>query len=118
MGQTLNMRMSHDRGCVVVWLRGELDVAAAVAVREYFAAVTAQGHSHVVVDVTDLVFIDAAGASALAAAARMAARAGGWLRLVDASPMLRRILHILHLTGVLPVYETVHAAVTTSVAAP
>lgn len=112
------MRVSHDRGCVVVWLRGELDVAEAVAARKFFAAVAARGGSHVVVDVTDLVFIDAAGVSVLAAAARMAARAGGWLRLVDASPMLRRILHIVHLTGLLPVYESVHAAVTTSAAAP
>ncbi len=112
------MRMAHDRGCVVVWLCGELDVAEAVAAREFFAAVTAQGCSHVVVDVADLVFIDAAGVSALAAAARTAAGAGGWLRLVDASSMLRRILRIVHLTGVLPVYETVHAAVTTAVAAP
>jgi hypothetical protein len=32
--------------------------------------------------------------------------------------MLRRMLHIVHLTGLLPVYETVHAAVTTSAAAP
>jgi anti-sigma B factor antagonist len=112
------MRMSHDRGCVVVWLRGELDVAEAVAAREFFAAVAARGGSHVVVDVTDLVFIDAAGVSVLAAAARRAVGAGGWLRLVDASPMLRRVLHIMHLTGLLAVYETVHAAVTTSAAAP
>jgi len=110
--------MSHDRGCVVVWLRGELDVAEAVAAREFFAAVAARGGSHVVVDVTDLEFIDAVGVSVLAAAARTAAGAGGWLRLVDASPMLRRMLHIVHLTGLLPVYETVHAAVTTSAAAP
>lgn len=110
--------MSHDRGCVVVWLRGELDVAEAAAAREFFAAVMAQGPRHVVVDVTDLVFIDAAGVSALIAAARMAAETGGWVRLVDASPMLRRILRIVRLTGVLPVYETVHAAVTTAVAAP
>jgi anti-sigma B factor antagonist len=112
------MRVSHDRGCVVVWLRGELDVAEARAAREFFAAVAAQGCSRLVVDVTDLEFIDAAGVSALAAVARAALGAGGWLHLVDASPMLRRILRIVHLTGVLPVYETVHAAITAGVAAP
>ena len=110
--------MSHDRGCAVVWLRGELDAAEAVEARGFFLAVMEQGCGRVVVDVTDLVFVDAAGLRVLVAAARLAEGADGWLRLVDASPMLRRMLRIVELTALLPVYESIHAAVASDGSAP
>ena len=111
MGQLLNMRISHDRGCAVVWLCGELDAAEAPAARAYLLAAAADGRRRLVVDVTDLVFIDASGLSVLVFAATHMAGNDGWLRLVDASPLLRRMLRILELTAVLPVYESVHAAI-------
>jgi len=106
------MRMAHDRGCAVVWLRGELDVAEAAEARRFLLSVVALSTGRVVVDVTDLVFVDAAGLGVLVAAARLARGEGGWLRLVDASPLLRRLLRITELTSALPVFESVHAAVT------
>jgi anti-sigma B factor antagonist len=113
----LGMRVAHDHGCAVVRLCGELDVAQAVEARGFFLAVAKQGCDRVVVDATDLVFIDAAGLGVLVAAARMAAESGGWLRLADASPMLRRMLRVVELTAVLPVYESVQAAATADVPA-
>lgn len=95
----------------MVWLCGELDIAEAAEARSYLLAAAADGRSRLVIDVTDLVFIDASGLSALASVARQAARDGGWVRLVDASPLLRRMLRIVELTAVLPVYESVHAAI-------
>jgi anti-sigma B factor antagonist len=118
MGQMLNMRMSDDRGCAVVWLRGELDAAEAADAMSFFLDVAERGRDRVVVDVTDLVFIDAAGLGVLVAAARQTAGADGWLRLADASPMLRRMLRVVGLTSVLPVYESVHAALVAEVPTP
>ena len=114
----LSMRLSHDRGCAVVWLCGELDAAQVAEARRFFLGLAEQGCGRVVVDVTDLVFVDAAGLGVLVGAARSMAGAAGSLCLVDASPMLRRMLRIVGLTAVLPVYESIHAAVTAEVSAP
>jgi len=111
VGQILKMRISHDRGRAVVWLCGELDVAEAAEARAFLLAAAIDGRGRLVVDVTDLVFVDASGLSTLAFVARQTAQDGGWLRLVDASPLLRRMLRIVDLTAVLPVYESVHAAI-------
>jgi anti-sigma B factor antagonist len=118
MGQMLSMRMSDDQGCAVVWLRGELDAAEAADALAFFLDVAERGWDRVVVDVTDLVFVDAAGLGALVSAARLVTGEDGWLRLADASPMLRRMLRILGLTDVLPVYESVRAAVAAGVSTP
>jgi anti-sigma B factor antagonist len=63
-----------------------------------------------VVDVTDLAFIDASGLRVLVSAAQQAVQCGGWLRLVGARDLLRRMLRIVRLTTVLPVYDTVQMA--------
>lgn len=106
--------MSHDRGCAVVWLSGELDASEADEARAALLAAASECEGRLVVDVTDLVFIDAYGLRVLTLGAKQTALHGGWLHLVDASPLLRRILRITGLTAVLPVYESVHAAITTN----
>jgi anti-sigma B factor antagonist len=104
------MRMSHTDGCALAWLGGEVDVAAAAESRAFLLAALGDGRARLVVDVTDVAFIDASGLGVLVFAARTAARDGGWLRLVGASPMLRRMMGITCLGAVLPVYDTVRAA--------
>jgi anti-sigma B factor antagonist len=110
VSQYLNMRMSHADGCVLAWLGGEIDVAEAAESRAFLLAALGAGRPCLVVDVTDVTFIDASGLGVLVFVAKTAARDGGWLRLVGASPLLSRILRITRLGAVLPVYDTVRAA--------
>ena len=114
VGGVLRMRKSCLGGCELVWFGGELDVAQAVEARAFLDAAIVDGRAQVVVDVTQLAFVDAAGIGVLVGAARRAARDGGSLRLVGARPMLRRMLVILRLTSVLVVYESVDSAVAAS----
>lgn len=112
VSQYLNMRMSHADGCAVAWLGGELDVAEAAESRAFLLTALDDGRGRLVVEVTGLTFIDASGLGVLVLVARKAAQDdGGWLRLVGASLLLRRILSIARLSAFLPVYDTVHAAV-------
>ena len=114
MGGDLRMRKSCLGGCALVWFGGELDVAHAVEVRAFLDAAILDGRAQIVVDVTQLAFVDAAGLGVLVGAAGRAARNGGSLRLVGARPMLRAMLVILRLTSVLAVYESVDSAVAVS----
>jgi len=119
VGGVLRMRRSCLGGCTLVWFGGELDVAQAVEARAFLDATVLDatvldGRAQVVVDVSQLAFVDAAGIGVLVGAARRAARDGGSLGLVGARPMLRRMLVILRLTSVLVVYESVDSAVAAS----
>ncbi len=110
VGKILKMRVSRVDGCALVWLGGEMDVAEAAEARAFLTSAVCDGRDRIVVDVTDLSFIDAAGIGVLVAVARQTALDGGWLRLVGASLLLRRMLAILGLTGFLPVFDSVDAA--------
>ena len=85
-------------------------MAAAAESRVFLLAALGDGGFRLVVDVTDVTFIDASGLGVLVFVAKTAARNGGWLRLVGASTMLRRMLGITSLGAVLPVYDTVRGA--------
>ena len=104
------MRVSRAEGCALVRLGGEMDVAGSAEARAFLAAALVEGRGRVVVDATDLAFIDASGLGVLVFAAARANRDDGWLRLVGASAMLRRMLGIAQLTAVLCVYDSVDAA--------
>ena len=120
VSQYLNMRMSHADGCAVTWLGGELDVAEAAESRAFLLTALDDGRGRLVVDVTGLTFIDASGLGVLVLVAKKAAQDEGWLRLVGANLLLRRILSITRLSAFLPVHDTVQAAIagTPATAAP
>lgn len=85
----------------VIPLAGEIDVASGAAVRSALQASLDQGHLHVVVDLADVTFIDAAGLGVLVGAQRRFARAGGRLRVERPQRCLRRLLEITALDRVL-----------------
>jgi len=64
-------------GCTVVALRGELDLADAVAVTAALTAVAARDPV-IIVDLAGLEFIDSSGVAALARGRTQARRAGGF----------------------------------------
>ena len=85
----------------VLTLTGEIDVATAVAVRSALRASFDEGHRDVVVDLTGVSFIDAAGLGVLVGAQRRFARAGGRLRVEHPQRSVRRVLEITALDRVL-----------------
>jgi len=81
---------------MVVALSGEIDIAAAPAVREVLAEAVGQAAAGVIVDLGEVTFLDAAGLGVLAGASGRARHLPGGLRLV-AVPA--RVLRLLALTG-------------------
>ena len=96
-------------GAVVVSLSGELDKFAVDAVRARMNALP--DGDPVIVDLSELSFIDSAGLHCLFAFAR--GQRGLPARLafvVPASSPVRRVLEIVHLDGVSPMCETLERA--------
>lgn len=97
----LSRRTDAD-GYQVVTVTGELDVATAEQAYAYISGVIDDWPAPVSVDVSGLIFCDAAGLGVLARIARHARQAGRQLRLTSPRPSLLKIMRITGLDRVFP----------------
>jgi anti-anti-sigma factor len=90
----LSVVAAVEQGVARVTLRGELDLDRAGAVATQLTDLAGQGASSVIVDVSDLNFIDSSGLRALLSAREQLAGAGATLQLTDLSPAVERVLEM------------------------
>lgn len=103
-------RPSTRADYVVVVLRGELDATnAAGTARILQAAVEPQ--LQIIVDLAEVTFIDCRSMRELISARAQVQQAGGALRLARPQPTVRRLLSLLDLIGLHPVFTSVEKAV-------
>lgn len=100
-------------GWTVVAASGEVDVAAAPALRDRLTQLVEAGTTRLVVDLEDVVFIDSTGLGVLVGGLRRARSEGGDLRLVCTNS---RILKVFEATGLQDVF-TIGTTVDDAVAA-
>ncbi|MBK5289595.1 MAG: STAS domain-containing protein [Acidimicrobiia bacterium] len=104
--------IERDAGCTVVWLRGEFDLGSVPALAEVFARAIAVDGADLVVDLSQVRFLDASTLGFLVRADAFLGRRGRALRLRQPSEKARLILDICHLTGLLGVPTAEESAVT------
>ena len=83
---------SLDEGVAVLDLSGRLDVESAMALREAVSETLEMDRRHLVLNLIGLSNVDAAGLGELAYALKKVRAAGGDLRLVVQSPIVRELL--------------------------
>ena len=93
----------------VVAVNGEVDVYAAPALRDGLTELLHNGSS-VVVDLSEVGFLDSTGLGALVAARTAAAERGAVLPLVCTHQRILKLFTITGLDGVFKIYDTVDAA--------
>ena len=93
-----------DDRAAVVNVRGEIHLATAPEFSERLNEVIAEGKTAVVVDLTEVGFIDSTGLSVLLNALRRITRSGGSLTLVCTNPTVLRLFEI---TGTNETFEIV-----------
>ena len=108
----LRVDVCTDVPYAIVRLDGELDVASSGLLVQHLSGLLSEGYTRIVIDLTHLVFCDAAGLGAFVRVGRLVATRGGWLRMVGAQPRMTRIMSIARLTRMLPGYATAQDAVT------
>ncbi|HVR45767.1 MAG TPA: STAS domain-containing protein [Candidatus Binatia bacterium] len=102
---------TEDAGDTLVFrLRGSLDLATAPTVRAALNDATDNDSHHIIVDLTQLEFLDSTGLGVLIGAHRRTAEHGGSLRLVVHDGPISRLLHITGLIGVFAVYHSLDDA--------
>jgi anti-sigma B factor antagonist len=94
----------------VLSIGGEADLVAAPALRARLLDATSQPPAFVVLDLTDLTFIDSSGLGVLVGTLRRVRDGGGEVRLAAASAGVRRVLSVTGLDTVFQVFDTVDDA--------
>lgn len=106
---SIDLKTDSD-GTLVFKLRGSLDLATSPTVRAALSEATEKGNRHLVVDLTQLEFLDSTGLGALIGAHRRAVEHNGSLRLVVGEGPIERLLEITGLIRIFSVYHSLDDA--------
>ena len=109
-GAGLQVLVTERAGVPVVEVRGEVDVAGGPVLAEALERVSADAPALVVVDLTDVPFIDSSGLSVLVVGQRRVAEGGGEVRLAVTNPHVQKVLSITALDEAFTVVDSVDAA--------
>jgi anti-sigma B factor antagonist len=104
----------EESGGLVLVLRGQLALDTAAELREVLKELLARSPSgtvsRIVVDLSEVGFCDSLGLSAVIDAHRVCVERGGWLRLAAPAPAVARVLDVVGVSGLVPVYDSIEAA--------
>jgi anti-sigma B factor antagonist len=93
-----------------VRLKGELDIATVDQLRQHLNKARQACGEHVILDLTDLEFMDSQGLSVIVSCHKAVSAAAGSLSLVSPRPIVRRTLEITGLVRRLDVFDSVEEA--------
>jgi anti-anti-sigma factor len=99
----VTLRVNAEGSITTIAVAGELDVAATDGVLDRLEAELARGPSGVVVDLSELAFIDSTGLRALLQARDLCARHGARMSIVEARGHVARVFELTGLRSVLPI---------------
>jgi anti-sigma B factor antagonist len=114
MAETLSIDVqTDDDGRTHLFaLHGDLDVATSPALRAALMDAASGEQQNIIVDLSQLAFLDSTGLGALIGANKRAKEGGGEVRLVAQEGQILRLLRITGLLDVFRVYPSVDAAKT------
>ncbi|HXT89421.1 MAG TPA: STAS domain-containing protein [Trebonia sp.] len=94
----------------VIAAAGEIDLTNAESLRDALLSALNAGASCLVVDLTATTFLDSAGVTALVRASRRASVSDAVLRLAVTAPAVLRVLNLVGIDQLIPVYPSLAAA--------
>ncbi len=100
----------RDGGLTVLSPSGRLNMTSAIDLRETIGAVVSAGDVYIVVDLSDIEFIDSSGLGGLISGLKTAREAGGDLRIAAPSEQVQLVLQLTNLGRVLVHYDDTEAA--------
>lgn len=103
---------------VVLHLAGELDMATSPRLRQDVVALVAKGRRFLVVDLTEVDFVDSTGLGVLVGAMKRVRVHDGELHVVVASDRLRQLFEVTRLVRAFALFESVEEAIGVRVGEP
>jgi anti-anti-sigma factor len=99
--------MSQDTRTAVFQPAGRLNMVAAPALKSQIEESVGSGRDRIVVDFSDVVFIDSSGLGALIAGLKATRQSGGDLRIAHVPEQVMTVLRLTNLDRVLRAHPTV-----------
>lgn len=99
-----------DNGVIVVRLTGRLNAATSPEAKERLKALVRGGARGIVLDLSELSFIDSSGLAAIVAGYKAAIESGGALKIAAMAPQAAQVFSLIHLDRVFEIYPDVGAA--------
>jgi anti-sigma B factor antagonist len=97
-------------GMTVLRPAGRLNMVSADGLRQDIDALVEDGRTRIVVDLSEVVFMDSSGLGALIGGVKAARRAGGDLRIAAPPEQVRLVLQLTNMERILHPHETVESA--------
>jgi anti-sigma B factor antagonist len=110
-GLNFEVAESERAGTAVLRVQGEVDVSTAPQLREQLLALSEQGTTVAVVDLSAVSFVDSTALGVLVSGAKGLRGAGGDLRLVVTEPRITKVFAITGLTDTFRIYSSADEAV-------
>jgi anti-sigma B factor antagonist len=106
---TIHVQQVNERSASVV-LAGRLDARNAQTIKETFQQLIDKGTLYLVVDLTQVPFIDSAGLAALVSGLKATRRVGGSVLLTGVQPQARTVFSLTMLDQVFAIHPDIEAA--------
>ncbi len=107
----LSINRADEGERTVVSLGGEIDVYTAPFVRERLDEAVREGRTNLIVDLTQVRFLDSTGLGVLVGRLKLTRSRGGSLRLVGSEDRVLKVFSITGLDKVFEIYPTLDEAV-------
>ena len=107
---SLTLTITAAGGLLIVRLRGPAGMFDAERLRQRLAELAEAETPKIVLDLSELTFLNSAGLGAFIAAHRRCRERGGMLCLVRPREAVAQLLRVTHLDRLIPVYPTLEAA--------
>lgn len=106
----MEIHTKADEKGLVVSVVGRMDAVAAPEFEQELMGLIDSGHTAVVIDCADLVYITSAGLRSILTVAKALKKNGGDLRIAALRDVVKNVYEISGFGAIIPTFETVEAA--------
>lgn len=107
----MRIHCKKHEGTIEVGLKGELDADNVSDLMRFFQEGEGRGETRIVLDLSDLEYIDSSGLGSFVRLMKESRASGGDVRLVNPTNEVRKVLELTRLNRVFDVRETVNEAI-------
>ena len=108
----MNHSTRREDNITILDLSGEVEVSQAPKLRDVLINLLEQNSGRLLVNMTDVVYIDSAGLSVLIAANRQAQKIGGGFGISNPQPTVQQVFRLTRMNQVFQIYDTVTEGIT------
>ncbi len=109
----MNIDIRHAQQGTIIAVSGSIDALTADTLHEQMSAQVAEGHTHLVLDLSDVSYASSAGLRSILLVLKESRQLGGDLRVAGLQKGVQRVFEMSGFANILQIHDTVDAALQT-----